>query len=115
MTERKLCGYLAALIASAAIWQSPEVPFLKPTGIDSPDVNSRCTCEQVCVCVCVRARQDANMIKVWTGVAKRRRQCGCRIVGSCMRSEVMHQQEVPNASREHERACSWLAKCEHAI
>ena len=41
VTERKWCGWHAAPIASSAICTLPSVPFLKPTGIDSPEANSR--------------------------------------------------------------------------
>ena len=43
VTDRKWCGADAALIASTAIFTSPLVPFLKPTGHESPDASSRCT------------------------------------------------------------------------
>ncbi|MCY1244179.1 hypothetical protein D9M72_572380 [compost metagenome] len=47
VTDRKWCGCDAALIASTAILTLPSVPFLKPTGHDSPEASSRCTCDSV--------------------------------------------------------------------
>src|SRR5471030_2498819 len=47
VTDRKWCGCDAALMASTAILTLPSVPFLKPTGHDSPDASSRCTCDSV--------------------------------------------------------------------
>src|SRR5437879_2884889 len=47
VTDRKWCGCWAALIASAAICTLPSVPFLNPTGHDSPEASSRCTCDSV--------------------------------------------------------------------
>ena len=43
VTDRKWCGWLAALMASMAICVLPSVPFLKPTGIERPDESWRCT------------------------------------------------------------------------
>ncbi len=40
-TERKLWGWEADLIASMATWISPSVAFLKPTGQERPEDNSR--------------------------------------------------------------------------
>ena len=42
-TERKWCFWRAASSASIAIFTLPSVPFLKPTGADSPEASSRCT------------------------------------------------------------------------
>ena len=41
VTERKLCGWRAAPIASTAICTEPAVPFLNPTGQESPEASSR--------------------------------------------------------------------------
>ena len=43
VTERNWWGCMAARIASTAIWTLPSVPFLNPTGIDSPEASSRWT------------------------------------------------------------------------
>src|SRR6266851_559433 len=43
VTPRNWWGCLAARTASMAIWTPPSVPFLKPTGIESPEASSRCT------------------------------------------------------------------------
>ena len=43
VTDRKWWGDWAALMASTAIRMLPSVPFLKPTGQDSPEASSRCT------------------------------------------------------------------------
>ena len=43
VTDRKWCGWLAARMASTAIFRLPSVPFLKPTGQDRPEASSRCT------------------------------------------------------------------------
>src|SRR6202012_1898098 len=40
---RNVCGWAAETIASIAIWTLPEVPFLNPTGHDSPEASCRCT------------------------------------------------------------------------
>ena len=42
VTDRKWCECRAAPIASTAICTEPAVPFLKPTGQDSPEASSRC-------------------------------------------------------------------------
>ena len=47
VTDRKWCGCDDALIASSAMRTLPSVPFLKPTGHDSPEASSRCTCDSV--------------------------------------------------------------------
>ena len=41
VTDRKLCGCEADLMASIATCISPSVAFLKPTGQDSPEASSR--------------------------------------------------------------------------
>src|SRR3546814_7117378 len=41
VTARKWCGWAAETTASRAILTLPSVPFLKPTGQDSPDASSR--------------------------------------------------------------------------
>ena len=43
VTAMKWCGCEAAFTASTAIFTLPSVPFLKPTGHDSPEASSRCT------------------------------------------------------------------------
>src|SRR5207302_11305244 len=43
VTPMKLCGCDAARTASMAICTLPSVPFLNPTGTDSPEASSRCT------------------------------------------------------------------------
>eukprot|EP00659_Diplonema_papillatum_P004813 gene4812-biopygen4730 len=47
VTDKKLCGCFAARTASTAMPTSPPVPFLNPTGIDSPDASSRWICDSV--------------------------------------------------------------------
>jgi hypothetical protein len=46
-TDKKTCGALAARQASIATFTLPSVEFLKPVGIESADVSSRCTCDSV--------------------------------------------------------------------
>ena len=46
-TERKTWGRLAARHASIAMPTVPSVEFLKPVGMESADVSSRCTCDSV--------------------------------------------------------------------
>ena len=43
VTDRNECGCEPARTASTAIWTLPSVPFLKPTGIESPEASSRWT------------------------------------------------------------------------
>ena len=47
VTERKWWGLVAARMASTAMRTFPSVPFLKPTGEESPEASSRCTCDSV--------------------------------------------------------------------
>ena len=43
VTERKQCGQEEETMASTAICRLPLVPFLNPTGMESPEASSRCT------------------------------------------------------------------------
>src|SRR3546814_7013238 len=46
-SDRKRCGFLADITASTATLTEPSVPFLKPTGQESADASSRCSCDSV--------------------------------------------------------------------
>ena len=45
LMPRKLCGPPAETMAFTAPPMSPSVPFLKPTGVESPDDISRWVCD----------------------------------------------------------------------
>src|SRR5512141_460883 len=47
VTEMKWWRELAVLIASTAMRMLPSVPFLNPTGHDSPEASCRCDCDSV--------------------------------------------------------------------
>src|SRR5438445_155072 len=53
VTERKWWGVRAAFSASTAMRTFPSVPFLKPTGQESPDASSPRTCHSVVRVPCV--------------------------------------------------------------
>ena len=74
VTDGNQCGERADSTASTAVCVLPSVPFLNPTGIDSPDASSRCTWLSVvrapiathdvrsamCCGICVSRNSDAG-------------------------------------------------------